>query len=1028
MLDWIIRWSLANRLATLFGAGLLLVGGGYAAISAPVDIFPDLTAPTVTVLTDAHAMAPEEVELRITYPVETAMNGAPGVRRVRSSSTPGISIIWVEFDWGTDIFRARQIVAERLQLVAGQLPGSVSPPTLAPITSIMGEVMLIGMTSDRHSTMEVRTAADALVRKRLLAVAGVAQVVPMGGEVKQYQVLIELERMRAAEVTLRDVLAAAASAGGTSSGGVYVEDDTEVIIRGIGPVRTIEDLGQTVVALRGGVPILLRDVATVQVGPRPRIGAGSVNAVPAVVLSIQRQPQSNTLELTARIDAELDRLQAALPEGMVFNREIFRQADFISVAVDNVVVALRDGAVLVVIVLMAFLANLRTTAISVLAIPLSLAAAFLAMRLGGVTINTMTLGGMAIAIGAVVDDAIIDVENTFRRLRENGLLAPEARRRALDVVRDAASEVRRPILNATLIITVVFVPLFFLSGIEGRMLRPLGIAYVVSILASLAVAVTVTPVLCAYLLPASTEAGHGRESWLALRLKGWYRRTLDAVLEHPKLISGAVAVAVIAAVLTAPLLGRGFLPEFQEGSLTVSAVTLPGTALDQSDQIGTQVERILLAHPAVRSTARRTGRAELDEHAQGGHAAEIDVGLDLTAHDLPGVLAELRQDLAGVPGTNVTIGQPIGHRIDHMLSGTRAAIAIKIFGPDLYELRRLAERVRATVESVEGIADLAADQQADVPQLRVEADRTALARHGVTPGALMEVVETSFGGFEAAQVFENQHAVDLVVRLAERDRKGVAMVAALPVDAADGRRVPLGLLAQVSEDRGPNAITRENVQRTLVVQANVSGRDVGTVVEEIQARVAANVPLPEGYFIEYGGQFESGRRATRMITLLSVASIAFIFLLLYQEFRSSRTAVLVMVNLPLALIGGLGATFLTGGVLNVATLVGFITLFGIAARNGILLVSHYYALLEQGLPLRQAVHQGSMERLLPILMTALTAALALIPLALGGGEPGKEIEAPMAIVVLGGLLTSTALNMVVVPVLFLRLGGSRATS
>lgn len=1023
MLDWIIRWSLANRVTTLFAAGLLLAAGGYAAVSAPVDIFPDLTAPTVTILTDAHAMAPEEVELRITWQVETAMHGAPGVRRVRSSSTPGISIVWVEFDWGTDIFRARQVVSERLQVIGAQLPAGVAPPTLAPITSIMGEVMLIGMTSDRHSPMAVRTAADALVRRRLLAVPGVAQVVPIGGEVKEYQVLIDPARMRAAGVTLREVMAATAGAGGTASGGVYVQDDTEIMIRGIGQIRSEADLAQTVVVARGGGPILLRDVAEVTIGSRPRIGAGSVNAEPAVVLSIQRQPQSNTLELTGRLDAELDRLQAALPEGMTFNRDIFRQADFIAVAVNNVVVALRDGAVLVVLVLMVFLANTRTTAISVLAIPLSLAAAILAMRLGGITINTMTLGGMAIAIGAVVDDAIIDVENTFRRLRENWGRPEGSRRPALDVVRDAASEVRRPILQATLIIAVVFLPLFFLSGIEGRMLRPLGIAYIVSILASLAVAVTVTPVLCAYLLPAATAAGHDRDSWLARVLAVRYDRVLRRALDHPRLVIAGAATAVLLALASLPFLGRGFLPPFQEGTLTIFAVTLPGTSLEQSDRLGAQVERRLLEHPAVRATARRTGRAELDEHAQGGHAAEIDVGLDLADQGLDEVMDEIRASLAGIPGTNITIGQPIGHRIDHMLSGTRAAIAVKVFGPDLYELRRIAERVRATMEPVAGIADLTADQQADVPQLRIEADRPALARHGVRPGDLMEVIETAFGGEAVAQVFENQHAVDLVVRLPGARRIGVDVIAALPVDGADGTRVPLGVVARVDEDRGPNAITRENVQRVLVVQANVSGRDVGSVVEEIQERVAEAVELPEGYFIEYGGQFESGERAARIIALLSLVSIAAIFLLLFQEFASARIALLVMVNLPLALIGGLGATFLTGGVLNVATLVGFITLFGIAARNGILLVSHYGTLRSEGVPLREAVHRGSMERLLPILMTALTAALALIPLALGGGEPGKEIEAPMAIVVLGGLLTSTALNMLVVPALYYRLGG-----
>lgn len=1017
MLDKLMQWSLRNRLLTVCGAVLLLVGGTWTAVTMPVDVFPDLTAPTVTVLTEAHGMAPEEVETVVTFPIETAVNGAAGVRRVRSSSAQGISIVWVEFDWGADIFRARQIVSEKLQSLATQLPSNVTAPTLAPITSVMGEIMLVGMRSDRHSQMDVRTAADWTVRKRLLAIPGVAQVIPIGGLVREYQVLIHPDRLRAYNVSVAEVLQATEESNAVASGGIYQASGQEVLIRGMGRVHRLEDLEQTVVAVRGTTPVLLRDVARARLGPKPRFGAASVNAEPAVILSIQKQPNANSLALTALLDAEIDRLQTELPDGMTIDNGIFRQVDFIRVAVDNVLAALRDGALLVIVILFLFLWNVRTTFISVAAIPLSLVIAVLALKALGITINTMTLGGMAIAIGALVDDAIIAVENAFQRLREQRDTS-----RSLDVVRQATREVLGPIVNATLIISVVFVPLFFLSGVEGRMLRPLGIAYIVSILASLLVAVTVTPVLASYLLPNAPVMRREQQSWLVEHLTSLYGRILTPLLRRPRLVLGASAAVVIVTLAMLPMLGRGFLPEFQEGTLTISAVTVPGTSLEESDQLGRLIEQKLLAHPAVLSTARRTGRAELDEHAQGTNAAELDVRLDLSHGELQEVMAELRSDLASVPGTNITIGQPIGHRIDHMLSGTRAAIAVKIFGPDLYELRRLGDAVRLAVDTIPGVADLAVEQQADVPQLRVYPNRPAMARYALTPAAVTEAIDVAFYGEVVSQVLEGQNVFDLVVRFDDEFRGSGERIRAALLDSPGGTKIPLALVADVREERGPNTISREGVRRKLVVQSNVDGRDVGSVVDDFRQAISASVTLPPGYQIEFGGQFESGQSAARTIGSLTLLSIVLIFLILFQEFGTIRSTLLVMVNLPLALIGGVFAVIATSATLNVATLVGFITLFGIAVRNGILLVSKYLALGREGMPLEQAVFEGSLARLNPILMTALTAALALLPLALGGGEPGKEIQAPMAVVVLGGLLTSTMLNMIVVPVLFARFG------
>jgi copper/silver efflux system protein len=1023
MLDSVIRWSIRNRLLVVATAALLLIAGTITAARMPVDVFPDLTAPTVTVLTEAHGMAPEEVETLVTFPIETAVNGATGVRRVRSSTSQGISIVWVEFDWDTEIFRARQIVNERLQLVGASLPTGAGPPVLAPISSIMGEIMVIAVTGTGSATeMDMRAVADWTVRRRLLAVPGVSQVVPLGGEVRQYQVLVDPTRLAAYNVSLHDVVRAAATSNANASGGVFMEAGQEYLIRGTGRVTSLDDIASTVVTVNGGAPVLIRDVADVRIGPGAPLGRGSANAQPAVILSVQKQPDTNTLELTERIDRTLAEIEETLPPGMEINRGIFRQANFIETAVDNVLEALRDGAVLVVVILFLFLWSFRTTFISVLAIPLSLVTAVFALKLLGTTINTMTLGGMAIAIGALVDDAVIDVENVFRRLRENRHLPHGTQRSPFNVVFTASREIRASIVTATLIICIVFVPLFFLSGIEGRMLRPLGIAYIVAILASLVVALTVTPALAAYLLPAARTLETEEESWVVRKLKALYARTLDPVLRNPLPVMAGAAALVLAALVVVPTLGRSFLPEFQEGTLVISAITVPGTSLAESDALGRRMEQILLAHPAVEETARRTGRAELDEHAQGANAAEIDVRLNLEDHDYADVLEELRTALTAVPGTQITIGQPIGHRIDHMLSGTRASIALNIFGPDLHTLRTVAAQVEAAVSAVPGTVDVATEQQAEVPQVRIAMNRPALARYGVTPQQLAEQIDVAFAGEAVSQVLEQQRSFDLVVRFAESYRGNLEAIRNARIGTPDGNQVALATLADVRRDVGPNAISRENVQRKIVVQSNAAGRDVGSVVDDIREQVRSAVTLPQGYYIEYGGQFESAQAATRRIALLSLLSLAAILLLLYMQFGSARQALLVMVNLPLALVGGVFAVLITGGVLNIATLVGFITLFGIAVRNGVLMVSHYNHLLNEGATLHEAVHRGSMERLNPIFMTALTAGLALLPLALAGGQPGNEIQSPMAVVVLGGLLTSLALNMVVVPVLYMRYG------
>jgi len=1028
MFDKLIKISLGNRLIVLAGALVFLVAGIFVAFRLPVDVFPDLTAPTVTVLTEAHGLAAEEVETLVTFPIEVSVNGATGVRRVRSSSAAGISIVWVEFDWGTDIFVARQIVNEKLQIAGASLPQGVDQPILAPISSIMGEIMLIAVTADSKdagssvSKMDLRSVADWTIRRRLLSVPGVSQVVPIGGEVKQYQILVSPEKLAAYDISLQEVYGAAQKSNMSFSGGAYMDAGQEYLIRGTGRVHTIEDIAGSIVAVRGDVPVLIRDVADVKIGAAIKFGDGSANAKPAVIIMVQKQPNANTLELTENIEETIADIRKTLPNGIEVNTAIFRQADFISVAINNVVDALWDGALLVVIVLFFFLGNFRTTLISALAIPLSLIAAIFVFRGFDISINTMTLGGLAIAIGALVDDAIIYVENVFRRLKENNQKPAEQQRASEDVVYDASTEILSPMINATLIIIIVFMPLFFLSGVEGRLLQPMGYAYITSIFASLLVAIIVTPALSSYLLPNANFMKSEGDSWLVTRLKRVYQRVLDIVLKFPSVVLVASTIALIGTLAVLPFLGRAFLPEFNEGSLTISVLTVPGTSLDESNKIGRLSEEIMLSFPEVKSTARRTGRAELDEHAQGVNAAEIDVRFVLKDRDKEAFLDDLRGALTAIPGTNITIGQPIGHRIDHMLSGTRANIAVKIFGPDLYRLRTLAEAARAQMEGIPGVVDLAVEQQVDVPQVRVKPKRRAMAAYGVSVEDLAESVDIAFNGEVASQILEGQEHYDLIVRFSEENRGDIERLRDALFDTPVGPKVPLRQLADVVYEKGPNTISRENVQRKIVVQANVSDRDLRSVVEDIQRQLAGNMTFPQGYYVEFGGQFESEAAATQTLTLLSIVSIFAIFLILYMEFGAFRPALFIMVNLPLALIGGIWAVYFSSGIISVASLVGFITLFGIATRNGILMMAHYQNLLKEGVAFRDAIVQGSIERLNPILMTALTAALALIPLSLGGGEPGKEIETPMAIVILGGLISSTALNMIVVPSLFFKFG------
>lgn len=1024
MIGHIIAWSLRNKLFVVLAGVLLLAWGGWQAAKTPVDVFPDLTAPSVTVVTEAHGMAPTDVENLVTFPIETALNGAPDVRRVRSSTKIGLSVVTIEFEWGTDLYRARQVVAERLQLARAALPADIAAPAMAPAASIMGEILFIALASDRHSGMEIKNTAEQVIKRRVLAVPGVAEVLPIGGDTQQFQVTLNPERLAAYGLTVDQVAEALRAANQNTSAGFMVEGGQEYLIQGLGRIATLADIGETVVARRDGQAVLVRHVAEVAIGPAPTRGVGAHNGMPAVVLGIQKQPGANTLELTERLDATLEDIQAGLPEGMKIERHIFRQADFIRVSIDNLNKALIEGVVLVIAIVFAFLLSARATAISLVAIPLSLVAAILAMKAMGATINTMTLGGMAIALGALVDDAIIVVENIVRRLRENRARPAGQQVSTLHLVYEATREIQGSIVFATLIIMLVFLPLFFLSGVEGRLMAPLGLAYVVSLAASLAVAVTVTPVLAALLLPNSKTVRESIEPRFIHGLKAGYRRVLDATLTRWRAVA-AVSVATLAAALVAlGFAGRAFLPDFNEGTLTVGMATLPGTSLEESDRLGRMVENILLSHPEVVATARRTGRAEGDPHAMDVSASEIEVTLKMGERSKEAFLAALREDLASVPGTQIVVGQPISHRIDHMLSGSRSNIAVKIFGPDLGELRRLTESVKSVVQDVPGAVDVTDEQQTDIPFLTVRFDRPALAQYGLSMREVSEAIEVAFSGMPVDRVQQGQASFDLVLRFDPSTRASIDAVRATLITTADGARLPLSALADIRNDRAPYSISRENVQRKMVVMANVAGRDLASVVADIRKQVAAGVTLPAGYHIEYGGQFESAEAASRTLLLLGMAVTVGIFLLLFIAFGTARDAFLVMSNLPLAMIGGVVGVFASGGVLSVASIIGFITLFGIATRNGVMMISHIHHLVEhEGVrDAAEAVKRGAEERLVPILMTALAAGLALVPLALAAGQPGSEIQAPMAVVILFGLLSSTVLNMIVVPALYLRFG------
>ncbi len=1024
MIAKLIEWSLRNRVFVLFGALLLLLWGAIEARRMPVDVFPDLTAPSVTVVAEAHGMAPEEVETLIVFPLETALNGAPGVRRVRSNNSIGIGVVTVEFDWGTDVYQARQIVAERIATVRGQLPQDVPEPTLAPITSIMGEIMFIALHSDSHTQMELKTTADWVLRRRLLAVPGVAEVIPNGGDTRQFQVVADPLRMAAFEVTLDQLMEAVGASNENTSAGFYVENGQEFLIHGRGRVREAADIGEVFVTQRGDRPVLVSDVAEVRIGAAPTRGTASFNGKPAVVIGIQKQPGANTLALTREIDRVLADIQSTLPSGMTISANLFRQSDFIEVGIGNLGRAILEGMVLVIAIVFAFLLSARATAITLLAIPLSLVVAILAMKAAGIGINTMTLGGMAIALGALVDDAIIVVENIVRRLRENAAVAEPERRGGLEIVFAATREIQGSVVFATLIIVLVFIPIFFLTGVEGRLMQPLGFAYAVSLLASLAVAVTVTPVLCSLLLPRSKIVRAAHESKFSLWLKARYRPVFEATLAHWRAIGIASIVGTVLTLLALLSAGRAFLPDFNEGSLTVNVTTLPGTSLEQSDALAGRVEKILLAQPEIIATGRRTGRAELDPHAQEIYASEIEVTLKMGERSKEALLAYLRIEFSGISGAQVVIGQPISHRIDHMLSGTRANIAIKLFGKDLYELRRLGKQIEDQVKAVPGAVDVNLEQQSELPFVMVDFDRSALARYALTVREASHVIETAFFGSVVSRVLEGDANVDLVVRLPDAARDSVETMQALQVSTPQGARVPLSAIARVERSRGPNQIGRENVQRRIVVMANVAGRDLTGVVDDARSRIERNVKLPAGYHVEYGGQFESAAAASRTLLLLGAGVVIGIFLLLYLAFSSTRDALLVMLNLPLALLGGVAGMWLSGGILTVASIIGFITLFGIATRNGVMLISHIHHLAsEEGVvDAIERVRRGAQERLVPITMTALATALALVPLALSAGEPGSEIQAPMAIVILAGLLSSTVLNMLVLPALYLRFG------
>ena len=1019
MLDKIIRFSLQNRAFVLMAAVLLMVGGIYTTSHIDVDVFPDLNAPTVVVMTEATGMAPEEVERLVTFPVETAMNGASDVRRVRSSSTAGFSVVWVEFDWGTDIYRDRQIVSEKLAEVGESLPPDCGKPTLGPQSSILGEAMIIGLDSDTTSMQDLRTLADWTFRPRLLSLGGVAQVTVIGGDIKEYQIKLSPEKMKHYDVSLQEVISATESMNRNSTGGVLYEYGNEYIIRGLLSTDDIDGIGRAVVRMQGDVPITLNNIAEIAVGPKaPVLGVASHRGKPAVLMTVTKQPDASTALLTEKLDKAVEDLKSQIPSDVNVSTDIFRQQKFIDSSIDNIKKSLYEGALFVIIVLFFFLMNVRTTLISLVTIPLSLLVSVLTLKFMGLTINTMSIGGMAIAIGSLVDDAIVDVENVFKHLRQNRKLPESERLPVLEVVFNASREVRLPILNSTFIIVVSFVPLFFLTGMEGRMLRPLGIAFITALFASTLVALTLTPVLCSFLLGSEKSDKAGKEPALVRWLQKIYNVALEWVLSHKKLTLGSVAALFAVALALFCSFGSSFLPAFNEGSFTINVSTLPGVSLEESDNVGRRAEMLLLSVPEIKTVARKTGRAELDEHALGANVSEIEAPFELSDRPKKAVVEEIRHKLGTLPGVNVEIGQPISHRIDAMLSGTRANIAIKLFGTDLNKMFEIGNQIKTEISAIPGVVDLNVEQQVERPQLQIVPKREMLAKYGVTPSEFTDMVEVYLAGRTVYRVF------DLTVKADDDSRSTIEAIRDMPVDVAGGK-VPFSQIAEIRSAAGPNTINRENVARKIVISANVSDGDLQGAVNRIRKTINDKVPLPEGYHVEYGGQFESAQSATRTLLVTSLMAILVIFLLLYGQFKNVRQASAVLLNLPLALIGGVFAIFFADGIISIPAIIGFISLFGIATRNGMLLIDRYNELRQSGLSLHDAVMRGSLDRLNPILMTALTSALALIPLALGGDLPGNEIQSPMAKVLLGGLLTSTMLNGFIVPVVYILISKKR---
>ena len=1025
MLDKIIHFSLQNRAFVLMAAVLLMVGGIYTTSHIDVDVFPDLNAPTVVVMTEATGMAPEEVERLVTFPVETAMNGASDVRRVRSSSTAGFSVVWVEFDWGTDIYRDRQIVSEKLAEVGESLPPDCGKPTLGPQSSILGEAMIIGLDSDTTSMQDLRTLADWTFRPRLLSLGGVAQVTVIGGDIKEYQIKLSPEKMKHYDVSLQEVISATESMNRNSTGGVLYEYGNEYIIRGLLSTDDIDGIGRAVVRMQGDVPITLNNIAEIAVGPKaPVLGVASHRGKPAVLMTVTKQPDASTALLTEKLDKAVEDLKSQIPSDVNVSTDIFRQQKFIDSSIDNIKKSLYEGALFVIIVLFFFLMNVRTTLISLVTIPLSLLVSVLTLKFMGLTINTMSIGGMAIAIGSLVDDAIVDVENVFKHLRQNRKLPESERLPVLEVVFNASREVRLPILNSTFIIVVSFVPLFFLTGMEGRMLRPLGIAFITALFASTLVALTLTPVLCSFLLGSEKSDKAGKEPVLVRWLQKIYNVALEWVLSHKKLTLGSVAALFAVALALFCSFGSSFLPAFNEGSFTINVSTLPGVSLEESDNVGRRAEMLLLSVPEIKTVARKTGRAELDEHALGANVSEIEAPFELSDRPKKAVVEEIRHKLGTLPGVNVEIGQPISHRIDAMLSGTRANIAIKLFGTDLNKMFEIGNQIKTKISAIPGVVDLNVEQQVERPQLQIVPKREMLAKYGVTPSEFTDMVEVYLAGRTVSRVYEGNRVFDLTVKADDDSRSTIEAIRDMPVDVVGGK-VPFSQIAEIRSAAGPNTINRENVARKIVISANVSDGDLQGAVNRIRKTINDNVPLPEGYHVEYGGQFESAQSATRTLLVTSLMAILVIFLLLYGQFKNVRQASAVLLNLPLALIGGVFAIFFADGIISIPAIIGFISLFGIATRNGMLLIDRYNELRQGGLSLHDAVMRGSLDRLNPILMTALTSALALIPLALGGDLPGNEIQSPMAKVLLGGLLTSTMLNGFIVPVVYILISKKR---